>query len=237
MATNQKKKFDQKKIEESLRNENRFISNLFSLLALPQNEHDNNEDSDAEIVSQQPLPIVNKTSRAKSLVELQNRINKLTKKGNTYKEKIQKRNLKNKLKKKIKREKRSTIQKGNKPDKVDDKIKVKTQETQPVFNKDDKIIFSKIDFAGLDNKKHKKTSNPKKILDDVRQTNDKVQKLKEQGEIEKATEIKSKTSWKNALARAEGIKVKDDPVLLKKSIQKLEQKKRSSKKKWENRIE
>ncbi|GJQ82040.1 putative surfeit locus protein 6 [Trypoxylus dichotomus] len=176
---------------------------------LPQNEHDENSDPDVEIPSKKLLQPIKKTSRAKSLVELQNRIDKLKKKNNTYKEKLQKRNLKNRLKKKIKQEKRSTVQKVNTVSKqyteeTDKKPERDIHQTQPVFNKEDKIIFSKIDFAGVNNKKHKKLEgNPKKILDDVQQINNKLQQLEELGEIGKATEIKRKTSWKNALAKAQ----------------------------------
>jgi len=64
----------------------------------------------------------------------------------------------------------------------------------------------------------------------------KLDRLEESGETHKVVQIKEKTAWKNALAKAEGRKVKDDPILLKKSVLKKEQKVRSSKKKWEARI-
>lgn len=106
-----------------------------------------------------------------------------------------------------------------------------------VFNKEDKMVFSKIDFANLGKvKKVKKEKDPKKLLQRLEHQNEKLKKLKESGEVEKAIEIKEKSAWKNALAKVAGEKVKDDPILLKKSLQKQEQKIRSSKKKWENRI-
>lgn len=120
--------------------------------------------------------------------------------------------------------------------KLEQNIAILTQ--TPVFNKDDKMVFSKIDFANLGgpNKKVKKEKDPKKILQKIEYEKQKLEKLKESGEVEKAIEIKEKAAWKNALAKASGEKVKDDPSLLKKSVKKQEQKHRSSKKKWEQRI-
>lgn len=234
-------KFDRKRVEEVLKTENQFITNLFSVLALPQN-HQNDEESDIETSPKNLPQPVKKTSRATSLVELQNRIDKLKNKDNTYKAKLQKKNLKNKLKKKMKAEKRGPKIKSTRPNidpkEKDNKTDLSTDKVQPVYNNNDKIVFSKIDFAGLGNEKHRKTeSNPKKVLEQVQEINNKIDKLKSSGEITKAIEIKEKNAWKNALAKTQGIKVKDDPILLKKSIQKQEQKKRSSKKKWESRIE
>ena len=55
------------------------------------------------------------------------------------------------------------------------------------------------------------------------------------GKSEKAQAIEESTAWKTALDRSTGVKVKDDPSLLKRSIKKMEQKKKLSKKKWEDR--
>lgn len=111
------------------------------------------------------------------------------------------------------------------------------ENSKPVFNKEDKIVFSKFDFSDIGTKKVKKQEkDPKKLLEKLEKQKEKIEKLKESGDIEKAVEIKEKTAWKNALAKAEGIKVKDDPTLLKKTLKKQEQKQRSSKKKWESRI-
>jgi len=55
------------------------------------------------------------------------------------------------------------------------------------------------------------------------------------GKSEKAQAIEESTAWKTALDRSTGVKVKDDPSLLKRSIKKMERKKKLSKKKWEDR--
>lgn len=57
------------------------------------------------------------------------------------------------------------------------------------------------------------------------------------GKTDEVREIEDKSAWKSALDKAEGVKVKDDEGLLKKSIKKMEQKKNRSKKKWEARVE
>lgn len=66
----------------------------------------------------------------------------------------------------------------------------------------------------------KSKKDPKKILDDLQQQEEKFQKLAET-DSNKAKELKEKIAWKNILQKAEGEKVKDDPNLLKKSIKKM----------------
>lgn len=113
----------------------------------------------------------------------------------------------------------------------------KSESTTPVFNSKNKMVFSKIDFANLGQTKVKKQEkDPKKILENINKQKEKLEKLVKSGETEKATAIKEKQIWKNAIHKAQGEKVKDDPELLKKSVKKQEQKKRSSKKKWDDRI-
>lgn len=192
-----------------------------------------------------------KTTRAKSLEELQQRLQAITsKKKLTYKEKLTKKGLKNRMKKKNLQDERNAKKKLLRASKLMEKNEANGQEVKtenekdtstqpPIFNKEDKMVFSKIDFANLGkpNKKVKKEKDPKKLLQQIENEKEKLEKLKESGEIEKAIEIKEKTAWKNALAKASGEKVKDDPILLKKSLKKQEQKQRSSKKKWEQRIQ
>ena len=58
-----------------------------------------------------------------------------------------------------------------------------------------------------------------------------------QGKTERAKSLEDKATWKSVMERTEGVKVKDDEGLLKKSIKKLDQKKKSSKRKWDARVE
>ena len=52
---------------------------------------------------------------------------------------------------------------------------------------------------------------------------------------DQAEEMTTKERWKSALLKAEGVKLKDDPKLLKKAMKRREQKKQSSQRKWEER--
>lgn len=190
-----------------------------------------------------------KTSRAKSLEELQQRLQAITtKKKLSYKEKLVKKGLKNRMKRKSARDERNATKKiqraaklSEKKDEDNDakdiKLDINTNKSsQPVFNKEDKMVYSKIDFANLGKvKKVKKEKDPKVLLKKIEQEKEKIEKFKESGEVQKATEMKEKTAWTNALAKAAGEKVKDDPILLKKSLRKQQQKQRSSKNKWEQR--
>lgn len=204
---------------------------------------------DESNVNTKKMPeLKNKQSRAKSFQELYSRLDKFKgKKKLMYKEKLQKKKIKNQLKKKSKRDERNAQSKLDRAMKITVKDEIKEekpdktdlqQTKQTVFNKDDKLVYSKIDFANLGKKKKVKLEkDPKKLLQKIEKQKEKIEKLKESGENEKAIEIKEKSAWKNALAKAEGQKVKDDPQLLMKSLKKKEQKKRSSKKKWDKRVE
>ncbi|KAJ8967997.1 hypothetical protein NQ314_002531 [Rhamnusium bicolor] len=221
-------KFDPKKVEQILINENKFITDLFSVTAIPERKDFNEDDETSEKAHNFGFNMQGKkTSRAKSLQELQQRLEAITsKKKLTYKDKLTKKGLKNRMKKKNKREERNTKQKLVRVAKLTAKTEknvgdstIDEGHTKPIFNSEDKMVYSKFDFANLEEQKEK------------------IQKLEERGETEKALEIKEKAAWRNALAKVKGQKVKDDPTLLKKSMRKQEQKQRSSKKKWENRIQ
>jgi len=241
-------KFDYKKVQQILKDENKFITDLLSIVALPDRNLQADPDEQDESEKPQLFNNLNKKSRAKSLQELEERLKAITsKKKLTYKEKLAKKGLKSRMKKKNKQDERnarSKIERATKLTLKTEDIEIKnenieetTDNKKPVFNSENKLVFSKIDFANLGKKKHKKQEkDPKKILQKLNEEKNRIGELKESGEIHKAVEIKEKTAWKNALAKAEGQKVKDDPILLKKSVKKKEQKVRSSKKKWEARI-
>jgi len=109
-----------------------------------------------------------------------------------------------------------------------------------ISDKDSKVIFSKFDFAESNaNKKRKRVDIPTgrnyKVL--LKQAKKKKEKLSE-AEIlnnDQAQEMTKKEIWKSAMLKAKGVKVKDNPELLKKAVKRREQKKRSSERKWEER--
>ncbi|CAG0916005.1 unnamed protein product [Notodromas monacha] len=103
--------------------------------------------------------------------------------------------------------------------------------------RDDEITFSKFDFSGSQGteKTRKSGKNLKRVLTSLQKTKAKEDKLKKQGDEEGLKSLKEKKSWQNALAKAEGVKVKDDMKLVKKSLKRIEIKKKSSTKKWKER--
>lgn len=101
----------------------------------------------------------------------------------------------------------------------------------------EKIIFNQIDSIPEDPKfidplkaKSKKNSLKTKLTKALR-FQEKLKQLPE----EKAEKIKYDTTWKAAMIKARGEKIKDDPDLLKKSIKKKESIKKMHKKKWNDR--
>lgn len=210
---------------------------MFSVLFLLDLDAEAGKD---ETPTEQPNLSVKKT-RAQSLQELESRLKAIvSKKKLSYKDKLAKKGLKKRMKKKNKQDVRNAQSKLERNAKLalkQENESVEVTETKPVFNTDNNIVFSKIDFADVGKKKVKKQEkDPKKLLDKMAEEKTKLVELEKTGDISKVVQIKEKAAWKNALAKAEGQKVRDDPILLKKSVNKKEQKVRASKKKWDARI-
>lgn len=261
-----KVKFNRKEVEQLLVREDKYITDLFSVVGLPERhckkryicdifvkvmhfilvaQDDEDEDvlKESKTIIKPKMALNSKTTRAKSLLELQERLQSLTsKKKLTYKEKLSKKNLKTRMKKKSKRDERNAQQKIERAAKLvqndnESEKQVEVKPVKPIFNAEDKIVYSKFDFSNLGAKKVKKQEkDPKKLLENLNKQKEKIEQLKDSGEIDKAIELKEKSAWKNALAKAAGEKVKDDPILLKKSMKKQQQRQKSSKKKWDKRI-
>jgi len=110
--------------------------------------------------------------------------------------------------------------------------------TKPGVKTEKGVVFSKFDFKDdMMPKEVKKNLTPKAALDKIKKGKDKIKLWEEKGKTEKAKNIENNIAWENALAKAQGEKVKDDVHLLKKSIKKQKQIKNSSKNKWEARAE
>lgn len=258
-----RKHTDDKEIERIIREENSFITHLFAISSFPANNQnegkffsrrsDNSnlflmftdESEFLEDTHHKPEDVQTKTNRAQTISELQERLQAMrTKKKSTYKEKLTKQKLKNRVKKIKKQDERHVKQKmlraakEVKKDLSSEEVSNTQDTTKPVFNSNDKIVFSKVDFADIGKKKKKKAVNdPKSLLNELQKQKEKLNTLQESGDTGKALEIKQKVAWKNAVAKAEGKKVKDDPELLKRSIKRQEQKKKASQKKWKVRQE
>jgi len=100
------------------------------------------------------------------------------------------------------------------------------------------IVYSKFDFAsGVQPVKiKKKKKDLKQLLDKAEKKQSKLELLQET-DIEKANKMKKDISWDRVLKKAEGVKLKDDTTLLKKSIKRKEKLKDKSAKKWNERVE
>ncbi|KAK9881172.1 hypothetical protein WA026_014520 [Henosepilachna vigintioctopunctata] len=236
----QKKKVSLFAIKELVVRENAFIKNLFSVMCMPNRNEEDSEVGVVPNVQRKQISNVHNNPRAKSLTELQERFEALKGKQKlTYKDKRLKKGIKNRLKKKTKKNERTNQKK------LVDVMKIKTEEVnqdgnekppKPIFNSEGKMVFSKFDFSNIGNKNNRKhLTDPKKLLSNLEKQNEKITSLKESGEIDRAVQLKEKNAWKNALAKASGEKVRDDPALLKKTIKRKEQHHKSSKKKWEAR--
>merc|ERR1712025_984283 len=98
------------------------------------------------------------------------------------------------------------------------------------------VVFSKFDFKDdMIPEEAKKNLDPKQALNKLKKNQEKIKLWEERGKLEKAKTIENNIAWENALGKAQGEKVKDDEYLLKKSIKKQQQIKKSSKKKWDAR--
>ena len=106
--------------------------------------------------------------------------------------------------------------------------------------KDDKMVFSKFDFNEVTAKKRSKVTdiptgkNYEVLLKRAKKRKEDISEV-EVVDKDQAEEMTTKERWKSALLKAEGVKLKDDPKLLKKAMKRREQKKQSSQRKWEER--
>ncbi|XP_050359108.1 surfeit locus protein 6 homolog [Nymphalis io] len=245
--TVQRKSVKNNQLKKELSMELSFLKNVFSVLTIPlQKKDDDDCQMDIEITNESKNQDEKQvTERARNIMELEKKLEKIKSQNNfNLKNKLVKKSLSSKLNKKIKKRERVKLN----PNKVkaaaknmeekETKVKCNVNAAKPIFNNEGKLVFSKFDFAKLGEKErgNKSKKDPKKLLDDLKQQEDKLQKLSEI-DSNKAKELKEKAAWKNILQKAEGEKVKDDPILLKKSIKKMEQRKKVSKKKWEGRIQ
>lgn len=113
-------------------------------------------------------------------------------------------------------------------------VKSEPKQESAIYNKDSKLFFSKVQIDGEKKKKGHDT-NPKANLMKLKAQTKKLKELVESGDKSKAKEEKSKILWKAAFEKTEGIKVKDNPEILKKTIKKRKVEKKKSKVKWGER--
>lgn len=153
----------------------------------------------------------------------------------TYRGKI----IKNKLQNKIKRKKK--IHEKSKGEKKPNDNTAKSDEKplleNGIKNSKAKLVFNRINFLGEETTTAPlpTSKNAKSALDEIKTKQQMYDELEKTGEVTKAKELKEQDAWNNVLAKAEGVKVKDNVELLKKTIARKERQKKVSATKWEER--
>lgn len=106
-----------------------------------------------------------------------------------------------------------------------------------IKNSKAKLVFNRINFLGEETTTALSltSKNAKSALDEIKTKQQMYDELEKSGEASKAKELKEQDAWNNVLAKAEGIKVKDNVELLKKTIARKERQKKVSATKWEER--
>ncbi|CDW56790.1 SURF6 and DUF2217 domain containing protein [Trichuris trichiura] len=111
----------------------------------------------------------------------------------------------------------------------------------------DKLAYNKFEFAGNSSlkKKHRKRGKfavdnlvghrYSSLLRKVEQRQEKLETLQEKDPA-KAEAVTRKIRWDTAERRAQGVKIKDDPSLLKKGLKRRLKKKERSRKQWAERV-
>merc|ERR1712150_143922 len=149
---------------------------------------------------------------------------------NKKNKKLSKEEKKTKLKEELRlKSKLAKINAGTKPNKTPNGKCVTGSNAKPVYNADGKMVFSKFDLSNGGGQASKsKKPDPKSTLQSIQKQKDQLKKLELKGETSKVNQLEETSAWTKALDKAEGVKVKDDESLLKKSIKKQEQRKKSS---------
>lgn len=111
---------------------------------------------------------------------------------------------------------------------------------KPVYNKEGKLVFSKFDFTDSGEIEKPKTDlrgkNYKRLLEKLEKRKKKAEEVREKS-VDAAQKLEEKTTWKTALLKAEGEKVKDNENLLKKAVKRKEKDKKKRQKSWESRTQ
>ncbi|KRZ10593.1 Surfeit locus protein 6, partial [Trichinella zimbabwensis] len=98
------------------------------------------------------------------------------------------------------------------------------------------VSYNKFEFAKVTGFKKFTGRDYARLLEKVERRQQKLQML-EKNDPKKAETIKQQFTWDSAVKRAEGLKIKDDPKMLKKGLKMKEKRKASNKKKWQERKE
>jgi len=252
-AENGQKMYIGKNLKQSLIAENAYISGLFSLINFPKRDNDD-DDNGVYMNKGKPQKMINRKGGAQSVSELQQRLKakleslqgpKSDKPGKSDRKKLSKQEKKAKMmeEKKLASKMAKIRQNAAASSATAPATTNGVSKAKPVFNAEGKVVYSKFDLGTKSTINGQgtaaNTSNPKKdpkaALASIQKQKEKLKKMEDKGETEIAKNMKESSAWTKALDKTEGVKVKDDVGLLKKSIKKQEQKKKSSAKKWTER--
>lgn len=134
---------------------------------------------------------------------------------------------------------RKTIEKAERSVSVPASAEPAVQQTNLLFNKLRFKEHSKTVVAGGSKKAGKKAvlpKDPKQALAAVEGKQRELSAIREK-DPKKAKSVEEKEDWAKAINRAQGIAVRDDPKLLKRTLARQKVKKEAGKKKWEERDE
>jgi len=215
-----------------------FVSSVLNQVKLPVRAEDSeSEDSDSNQKVRKPILANDEINRAQSLDELHTRLAAIREKKYTYRGKIIKNKLQNKIKRKKKIHEKSKGEKKKFNDDNVEKLNEKPSKVNGVANSKAKLVFNRINFLGEETAvaPGPTNTNAKLALDEIKTKQQMYEELEKSGETAKAKELKERDAWNNVLAKAEGVKVKDNVELLKKTVARKERQKKVSKTKWEER--
>ncbi|KAL4084800.1 hypothetical protein QTP88_027702 [Uroleucon formosanum] len=226
---------NQDDVKRLFNNEFEFVTAVLNQVKLPERVEDSDSEvSDCNEKVRKPIFASDEINRAQSLDELHSRLAAIREKKYTYRGKI----IKNKLQNKIKRKKKihEKIKGEKKPNDSVEKTNKKPPQVNGTNSKT-KLVFNRINFLGEQTEiaQPPNSTNAKVALDEIKTKQQMYSELAKSGEADKAKELKERDAWKNVLAKAEGVKVKDNVELLKKTIARKERQKKVSKTKWEER--
>jgi len=233
-----------KNLKQSLIAENAYISSLMSIINFPKRD---DSDDDGVVMNKGKKKLLNKKGGAQNVQELRQRLKaKLESLQGPKSDKPGKKKKLTKEEKKVKMQEEKRLK--SKLAKMAAASSTPTtsiptngiSKAKPVYNSDGKMVYSKFDLgtkSTLNGTQNSKKKDPKSTLQSIQKQKDKMKRLEEKGETEIAKNMEESSAWTKALDKTEGVKVKDDVGLLKKSIKKMEQKKKSSSKKWVERKE
>lgn len=161
---------------------------------------------------------------------------KVTRSGNSKTERRKLKQEKMLKKQKMLNRKQIVTNEIIKQERVSKKVHVKEDpdKQSAVYNKEGKLFFSKIKIEG-EKKRKVFDTNPKSNLLKLKAQKKKIQELVVSGDKVKAKEEKEKMLWKAAFEKTDGLKVKDNVDILKKTIKKRKVEKKKSKETWSQR--